>query len=91
MAEHDWKPAIRALTYPILFSTEPVDDIDRVVAMLDRGHLPMTSRAEALEAITLALASGADLLTVAGALPTRSGDQLRRFLTGLRERLEQRR
>ena len=83
----DWRPVIRSLTYPILFSADPIDDIDRVVAMLDRGDLPIPSRAEAIEAITMALASGTDLPMVANALPSRSDDQLRRFLTELRSRL----
>ena len=87
MTEHDWRPAIRSLTYPILFSAEPERDIDRVVAMLDGGHLPITSREAAIDAITTALASGADLLAVTNALPSRSDDQLRRFLTALLARL----
>ena len=87
--EHDWRPAIRSLTYPILFSADPIDDVDRVVAMLDRGDLPIPSRAEAVAAITLALASEADLPALTNALPSRSDDQLRRFLIKLRERLEQ--
>ena len=87
MTEHDWRPAIRSLTYPILFSAEPEGDIDRVLAMLDGGHLPIASRAEAIDAITRALASGADLLAVTNALPSRSDDQLRRFLIGLKARL----
>jgi len=88
-AARDWRPIIRALEYPTLFTPDPLDDVDRILAMIERGHLPVGSPHDVIEAIAAALASEDDLTTLNGAPSTRPGRRLHPFLVLLKEKLEQ--
>ena len=85
----DWRPIIRALEYPTLFTPDPLDDVDRVLKMIERGEMPVNSPPEIIKAIDAALASDDDLTTLNGVWDRRPGRRLQPFLARLREKLEQ--
>jgi hypothetical protein len=85
----DWRPIVRALEYPTLFTADPLDDVDRILAMVVGGQMPTRSLSETIEAITMALASDDDLTTLNGVWDNRPGRQLRPFLAALKAKLEQ--
>ena len=84
MAE-DWRPAIRALTYCILFDDDPTQAVDHVIrTVVDKGALGR-DRDNYREAVASALASNEPLASL---LPhSHSEETIRRFLELLLARL----
>jgi hypothetical protein len=79
-----WAGYIRALLYPVIFETNPVDGLDRVIeVVVDRG--PVGTPDDFLGAVAAALASTDDLSAL---LPQDHSDQeIREFLRELAQRL----
>jgi hypothetical protein len=80
-----WESALRALTYPILFETDPIEGVDWVIAKIvdDPKHkIPID---EWLWAIRTALESGEQLGELYGILA--SEDKVRAFLEEMARRL----
>jgi hypothetical protein len=81
-----WRPLLTALTYPVQFESDPLDGLDRVMAMVVGAAEPLGSRADFLAAVRGASAYPGDLAALLD-LPYPDA-RVRAFLAALEQRLE---
>jgi hypothetical protein len=81
----DQKGLIRALIYPVQFERDPIDGLDRTLALIVDGRALGASRDEYAAAVGAALSSEDSLSQL---IPqTHSESVIREYLTIVRERL----